>query len=131
KAENEWTEAANGAAGFLPLYLSLAELKLQSGDTDSAVKYARQAVNINPASPDARLLLAQSTRSIQDYKAASTLFEESIRRNPNGTRQIERMAAALEGQQDLAGAEAQYEAALKLQPDSEGALNGLVRTYIA
>src|SRR5205085_11875042 len=51
KAENEWTEAARSGGGCVPLYLSMAELKLNSSDAESAATYARQAVNMNPNLP--------------------------------------------------------------------------------
>src|SRR5262245_2754589 len=36
KAESEWTEGAKSAGSFVPLYLSLSQLKLDAGEVDAA-----------------------------------------------------------------------------------------------
>ena len=121
-----------GAAGFLPLYLSLAEFET----TVRRRGYGRAICQTGckssiPNSADARLLLAEATNSVPDFKTASALFEQARQTESKRRTLLERLAASLQGQGDLAGAEAQYDAALKVQHDSATALTGLVRVYLA
>src|SRR5439155_16113843 len=88
KAESEWTEGARSGGAFAQLYLSLAELKLNSGDAESAARYARQAVNINANLPEARLLLAMATNNAEEFRTAAVLFDQSVKRNPDDAVQL-------------------------------------------
>jgi len=60
RAEKEWTDAANRGGRFAQLYLALSQLKLDAGDPDAAARYAQQALNLNPAAMEARLVLGSA-----------------------------------------------------------------------
>src|SRR5262249_12583351 len=126
KAEIELTEAVRTAGTFVMPYVTLAQLKLEAGDRDAAARYARQAKGVNANLPDARLILARATNDVTEYKAVSALLKPLVDKNPTDSTLRQRYGAALQGQGDYVAAEAQFDAALKLQPDSIPVLGNLV-----
>src|SRR5207248_5317474 len=131
KADSELTEAVTTAGPFVLPFLALAQLKLDTGDPDAAGRYARRAKALNPNLPEARLLLANATKNPAEFKAAAEILQRLVSRNPGDAALRERLGQALLGLGDLPGAEAQFDAALKVQPDSTPALANLIGVYIA
>jgi tetratricopeptide (TPR) repeat protein len=131
KAENELTEAVRTAGAFVMPYATLAQLKLEAGDNESAARYARQAKGVNPSFPEARLILALATKDVAEFKDVSALLKPQVDKNPNDSLLRQRYGTALQGQGDYIGAEAQFDAALKLQPGSIPVVSDLMRVYLA
>src|SRR5262249_26811350 len=70
KAESELQACITNDNGFTQAYVALAEIKLNAGQLEQAIKYARQAL-ANPSLIQAHLLLARAYMAGQDFTSAT------------------------------------------------------------
>ncbi len=107
--------SASSLSGDLVLNFTLGRLYLRAGTPDKAVQSLTRVVGQNPASMQARLLLAQAHAVSKDLPAAISTLEAIVDDEP-------RVAAALGQYQEQAGllreAAATYTKALAVQPMS-------------
>src|SRR4029077_18871377 len=97
-AEAEWTEAVKTAGTFLLPHLSLAQLKLDQGDKETAAKFARQALVVIPTMGEAQLILALATNDPAEFKTASKLLEDAVKKNQTDASLRQRLGVAYIGQ---------------------------------
>ena len=82
QAEAQWSEALRIDSGFIPAYGALAQLKLNGGDPNSAIRYAQQGLKINPEANELRMTLGNALMSKKEFDKAVTEFEELSKRLP-------------------------------------------------
>jgi len=128
-AEVEWTKAVSNAENFVQPYVSLARLKMDSGDPQAAARLARQAVAINPNSIDAQMIVALTSGNKDEFNRAIANVQQTLKRNPNEAVEVQ-IGGAYLGQRDLPSAEGIFESVLKTSPESMDAMVGLVRAYV-
>jgi tetratricopeptide (TPR) repeat protein len=129
-AESEWLDATKSSGSFVLPYIALAQLKLEAGDKEGAARFARQAMGAAGYHAEAQLLLAMATGDRNEFKKASQLLEEYVRKNPADGVQRQRLGVAYLGQGDLGRAEVEFESALRANPNSKDSVVGLVRIYL-
>jgi predicted Zn-dependent protease len=101
RAEKEWMDAANRGGRFAPLYLSLGQLKLESGDPDSAIRYAQQALNLNPSNVEAHLVLGSAYGNKRDFARSVSELELYTKARPADPNGMQRLGQAYMGQERL------------------------------
>jgi tetratricopeptide (TPR) repeat protein len=106
--------------------LELSRLNLAAGNRDAAVRYATEAKQSAPASPDVRVALVRSLLTQRDLDRAGIEIAELLRGRPDLA-----VAHALNGMLNAmrnkeASARAAYTKALELDPQNVEAIGGLV-----
>ena len=96
-----------------------------------AVQAYRSAVKLSPASPGVLALLGASLQSSGDLIGAADALQQSTRLAPNSAPAHLRLAALLEQLQRRQEAKTEWREALRLDPQSPKALDGLSQHLIA
>ena len=105
--------------------VQLSRLTLARGDAPAAIQFAQEAVKNSPNNPIARLTLARGLLAQGQTVRAETEISALLKEYPNAA-PVNALNGALRAtKKDLGGARAAYERALKLDPNSIEALNGL------
>ncbi len=98
----------------------------REGDYVKAARYFREALALNPAHEDSYYYLANCLAAQGDTGAAITELESLARLNPQSHRAFQRkgelLAASASSTQQLAGARAALQTALRLNPEETGTL---------
>jgi tetratricopeptide (TPR) repeat protein len=89
QAETEWNETLKLDANYTPAYISLAQLKLNGGDADSAMRFAQQGLRLNPNIGELHLILGDVWMSKRDFESAAKEFEMLVKHSP-GNEQLDR-----------------------------------------
>ena len=97
--------------------LSLAEALRATGNAASAKKVLDRAV-ATVADPVSALRLADATRDAGDYSSATSLYNRILTSQPGNIQARLNLAETLIFQRDLAGAQAQVQQVLKLDPSN-------------
>ena len=111
--------------------VALARLHLASGKADESAGYAQEAVTASPASPEARLALIRALLAKGDLKQAETELAKLAKAYPDAAAVRIQRGILFGRQRNMAGARAEFEAALKSDPKSVEALGGLVALDLA
>jgi Tfp pilus assembly protein PilF len=109
--------------------VAIAQLKLDRGDSEEAIRYARQASCIEPAVESARLILGTAYTSKKDFKNAIAELEEFVQSQPDNAEGQCRLGFAYLGAENYSQAEQKFKAALKADHNSVDALRGLTNLY--
>ena len=96
-----------------------------------AVQSYRSALKLDPASPKIFELLGASLYSSGDLGASADALKQSIRLAPNNLSSRVQLATVLEQLQSQDEAKAQWQAALRIDSQSQAALDGLSQHLIA
>ncbi len=111
--------------------VALARLHLASGKADESAGYAQEAVTASPESPEARLALIRALLAKGDLKQAETELAKLAKAYPDAAAVRIQRGILFGRQRNMAGARAEFEAALKSDPKSVEALGGLVALDLA
>jgi putative PEP-CTERM system TPR-repeat lipoprotein len=109
----------------VPAQVQLSHLRLLSGDPDTAVQLAREAVNNSRGGPEARLALARSLIAARDLPQARLEVATLLQRYPRAAGVHAADGTLRLVSNDAAGARAAYERAYALDPTSLAAITGL------
>jgi tetratricopeptide (TPR) repeat protein len=113
----------DGATSFLQI--ELADTLLAKGDIAKATTAAQFALQLAPASLDAKHALARTLERQGNWEGAALYLRELSARKPKDLAAKLELANALVQSGDPVGAQLTYEAAEKLAPDSRDVLLGL------
>jgi protein O-mannosyl-transferase len=108
---------------------SRGEVNLEMGRWDDAIADLRVAFQKQPDSENG-LLLGIALARKGDWSAAASLFEATLRREPDSAQAHFNLAKVREHQQQFDKAMAHYRMALQCQPDWPEAMAGLARFLI-
>ena len=106
--------------------IALARLQLASGRTDSSVGMAEDALKAQPQNPDAQLVLVQALLMRGDLDRAAQELSSLKTRFPNSAAVHVQLGILAGRRRQPDEARAEFERALKLQPQSLEAISGLV-----
>jgi putative PEP-CTERM system TPR-repeat lipoprotein len=106
--------------------VALARLHLAGGKAADSVSFAQDAVKADPLNPEARLILVRGLIAQGDFERADSELTRLLTQYPNAALVHVQKGLLLGRRRDLAGARKAFEAALKSDPDSVEALEGLV-----
>jgi len=98
---------------------------------DCAVQSYRSALKLSPASPRILELLGSSLDMSGDLDGSVKALQQAIQLSPNTLAPHLKLAAALEEIRDTGKAKIEWQAALKIDPQSKAALDGLSQHLIA
>jgi tetratricopeptide (TPR) repeat protein len=126
QVEAAWNEAIGVDPRFTPAYLSLAQLKLDSGDNAAALQYARQALRVNPNLNEAHMLMGTAMGNSKDYAHAVAEFEAYLTASPDNSTAQYRLAIAYSAMGNNPKAEQLLNDALKADPNRTESLTALV-----
>ncbi len=112
-------------------HLQLARLKLERGKFAEAVAAASQAAAIVPEDPNVAVVMARSLRAKGDLAGASDYITTRIRRQPNEAAFHTELGWVQLAQLKWAEASGSFGIALRLEPSSSAALDGLVAVDLA
>ncbi len=129
KAETELQAAIANDDTFAQAYVPLAEMRLNAGQYDQAIKYGRLAV-ANPTLPQAHLILARAYIATQDFSNASREIEAFTQQVPDNAAGFHHLGLLRAAQGNVAEAEQQYERALKANPEYADALASLSDLFL-
>lgn len=124
-ARAEFERAAALSPGNPLPALGLAELFAATGNLKQAEFYAREAVKAQPGLLQGRLVLAQVLEADGRYDEAMRQYREIAAAHPKVAAPHFHVGALLHRRGDLAGAAAEYNKALKIDPEFAPALNNL------
>ena len=98
--------------------VALARLHLARGNADESVGYAQEAVTASPENPEARLALVRALACEGRSEAGRYRAGEALDGLPRRAGRADSEAAFFSGASaDMAGARAEFEAALKSDPE--------------
>jgi len=130
RAEQEWQSAADRGSQSVQIHLALSQLKIDAGEPDAAMRFAQQALNINPSSLDARRILGAALAHRRDYANAAAEFERYLQERPSDAVALQYLGQVQLELGNFAAAEARLNSALEADPKQTGALTALVGLYI-
>jgi len=109
-----------------------AAIFFQLGSFDKATLYLNRSLALQPDNPDALTGMGQTKYETGDYAAAATYFEKVLAKNPNDADLHADLANtyAKRTPPDYERALAEYRKALEIDPQNEGALEGLAGTAL-
>ncbi len=129
-ADAEFTTAVQNDSTYIRAYLPLAELKLKSGDAETAIRLARQVLALDANLDAAHLLLSRAYAAEGNYQSAANEVNGVLAKRPGSAIAVYHQGLLNLAQGNLAQAEAQLDAAFKSGPDNADGLAALVTLYI-
>jgi putative PEP-CTERM system TPR-repeat lipoprotein len=114
-----------------PAKVALAQLNLAQGRPDASIGFAVEALANEPANADARLLFARGLLTRGELDRAKVELQQLVTRFPDSAAVHTQMGMLLGRKRDVAGARAELERALLLQPEAVEPLAGLVLLDLA
>jgi len=130
RAEAEYSAAVQNDSTFVRAYLPLAELKLKGGDPETAARYARQALGLNPRLSEAHLILSRALITQKNYPDAAAEIKAVLDQQPGSVLAKYHQALLSVAQGNLPQAQLQLEAAFKTNPDQADILGALAGVYL-
>ncbi len=133
QAKTAYEEAATLKPTLFEANLRLGQILLRQGDQAGAIKSLRAATNLKPENQvneklgEAWLSLGQALQSTEPQEAISA-YRQSVMLAPTAEPHLA-IAKLLEQQKDPAGAEAEFKAALQIEPQSLEALARVLDIY--
>jgi tetratricopeptide (TPR) repeat protein len=128
-ARNAWLEALEQDEDFIPARLALAREALRQGDAGGAEQYVVPAIREEPANLRGLCLYARVLLAQERLAAAKTIANRAVAVNKAAPEPRIILGEIALQQKDYAGSLLQFERALIQDPQSEDALDGLVRVY--
>ena len=126
RAGQEFLAAIQNDAAFVQAYTPLAQLKLDSGEVDGAIQYARQALSFNANLVDPHLVLSRAYTRVKNYRAATDEVALVLRADPRNWLGLYHQGLVDLAQDKFADAETHFEAAQRQAPaDQADSLNAL------
>jgi putative PEP-CTERM system TPR-repeat lipoprotein len=111
--------------------IALGQLQLAQGRPDTTVGLAVEALANEPANGNAELLFVRGLLAQGELDRAASELKQLMVRFPNSFAVHAQMGMLLGRKQNLAGARAEFERALELQPDAVEPFAGLVALDVA
>jgi tetratricopeptide (TPR) repeat protein len=131
KALNQSHEAVGLNPNFVEAAFLLAQLELQTGDTDAAVDLLKQMVARQPDLMQAKLLLAGADRAQDNLNGALEIYQQMEKAFPKNP-QIPLLAGTIFVQQlNETQARQEFNRALQIAPDNEDAQEELAQLDLA
>jgi tetratricopeptide (TPR) repeat protein len=106
-------------------YAALAEMMLDRGQSDAAVKYAQELQTTNPKRTDTHLFLGSAYANLRDLPKAEAEFQQYCALQPDSPLGQIRLGYLYLMEKKLELAQKQFEAALAISPRNMEALGGL------
>src|SRR5262249_34864288 len=116
--------------GFYLSYVPLAELKLNAGEFSEAIRFARQALTLNPTIIEARFILSRAYIGAKDFRAAAAGLDFLVKSIPSDPGLSRTLGLLRTGQGNLIDAEKQFESALRANPRQSESLSALANLYM-
>jgi tetratricopeptide (TPR) repeat protein len=129
KAEAEFVTAVQNDETFLLPYIPLAELKLNQGSSEAAIRYARKAL-ADVSLSQAHLILSRAYINQRAFENAAQEVEAYLKQHPGSASGLYHLALLRLAQKDLAGAEAVLNNALKIDPENRDLVSLMARIQI-
>lgn len=92
-ALDNMTMASRVSAGSYYLKLETARLHSRTGDAEGALKYAREAIALNPGSPSPRLFAAWVAAADGRWEEATKYYQEVLRDDPKNIEALTHLGA--------------------------------------
>jgi tetratricopeptide (TPR) repeat protein len=128
-ARVEWETALEKDSDFIPARLVLAEVELEDGNYKAARKLTVAALRSEPGNRRALVTFARACVGLRDFDAARAISGRLLALVPDAP-ETGLVAAEIEAAEgNAARALGLYEAALAVDPDTSGAVDGLSRLY--
>jgi tetratricopeptide (TPR) repeat protein len=129
-ARGQFQEAIQKRADFVTPRLALARLSQSTGDMAGTLRYANEALKVNPYNPDARLLRAMGTMNT-DAAAASAQLTDLDKAYPRNQEVQFQLAVADLRQKKFKEANDRLQKILWEYPGNVSALRAMVQMYRA
>jgi tetratricopeptide (TPR) repeat protein len=130
QAETALNAAIRLDPGYIQAYQSLAQMKLSSGDVNTAIQYGRDALKADPNAVEMRLLLGEGLSGRKYYKEAIAELEAYTVARPADPRGLHSLGTAYLESGNTERAESLFQSALERNPDGVAPLASLVRMDI-
>lgn len=105
--------------------IRLANLALEEGQAEEAIKYAKRALKLNPEDGAAELLLAEALELAERFDEAAEHFQHAVRLSPDPSRTYALRGIRLQSLGRFDEAFAMFEAGIQLNPRNGQAHHGL------
>src|SRR5881409_107483 len=128
-AESEFVNAIKSDSTFFRAHLSLAEIKLNSGDANEAIRYGREALTRGNLD-DAHLVLSRAYTSIGDFQNAAHEVDAFLRKRPSNAVGLYHLGLLKQAQGRFSEATAHFEASLAADPQNTASLEALSNLYL-
>src|SRR5262249_14812137 len=100
-------------------------------DWTRSIRYAEEALKVDPSQADALFVLGGAYLATKDYKSAVGAFEKAVAAQPNNPSALVRLGATYAEGGEIGKAENQLEAAVRIDPRGGGeAMSVLSRIYL-
>jgi cellulose synthase operon protein C len=130
RAEDYFARAVKMDKGNIPLRTRLGQVQLATGEQAQAIQELESASAADSAQWSADMLLVLGHMRAKDYTKAMEAYKVLEKKQPNSPITFNVKGTLLAAQNDLKGARAAFEHALKLRPDNFAALVNLARLDI-
>src|SRR5205807_818912 len=129
KAESEFLNAIKRDSTFFRAHLSLAEIRLNSGDANEAIRYGREALTRGNLD-EAHLILSRAFTNVGDFQNAAYEVDSFLRKRPNNALGLYHLGLLKQAQGRSLEAAAHFEAALVADPQNIASLEALSNIYL-
>jgi tetratricopeptide (TPR) repeat protein len=127
KALNQLHEAVSLDINLVQASFLLAQMELQTGDTDSAVDLLKRMVAQRPSLAQAKLLLADAYRTQNNLNGAMEIYAQLQKVFPQNAQIPVLMGVIDAQQQNETAARQEFNRALQMDPNNEDAQEGMAQ----
>jgi tetratricopeptide (TPR) repeat protein len=128
-AEHSFQQALSLNQHYVESEIALAELAIDRGRWDEALRYAQEALKDDPRRAAAHYMAGNAYLNLKELPKAEAEFQEFVQLQPSSPKGPARLGYVHLAQQRYDDAEKQFERSLALDPKQIDALNGLVACY--
>jgi tetratricopeptide (TPR) repeat protein len=131
KARVQLEEAVLLKSDYLPARIALIQLALKRPDYEGALKYAQDALKVDPDNRVATLLEANALIQLGRWDEARALLEKILKASPDQADALYEMAVLSLGQKRYPEANALFQKCYEVEPGNLRGLQGMVQVRLA
>jgi len=131
KARVQLEESARLKSDYLPARIALIQLALKRPDYEGALKYAQDALRVDPDNRVATLLEANALIQLSRWDEARTVLEKILKASPDQSDALYEMAVLNLGQKRYAESDALFQKCWAVEPANIRGLQGMVQVRLA
>lgn len=126
RAQSSFEQAIGLNSSMVEAYAAMAEMMLDRGQSQSALQYALQILEIDPKRADSHLFLGSAYANLRDYSKAESEFQQYCTLEPSSPLGFIRLGYLYLMEKKLVPAEKQFQNALSINAKNIEAFSGLV-----